>query len=404
MSKSASQKKTVPELRFPDFYDEYLSSTLKSHAKIYDGTHQTPKYTKTGIPFYSVEHVTANQFEKTKFVAEDVYEQESKRVKIERGDILMTRIGDIGTTRYIDWDVKASFYVSLALIKQSENYDSRYLAQYISSPVMQRELWKRTIHVAFPRKINLGEIGECEIKLPSADEQEKVAEFLTDIDLIIAYYQLQKKKLEQFKRGIMQKIFSQEVRFKDEDGSDFPEWQTVKLGAIFNERTERAGNKDYDLLSVTLKNGVTKYDESLKKNNSSQNKTNYKIVRKGDIAYNTMRMWQGASGVSSFEGIVSPAYTVVTPKNGDSNFFGYFFKWPRTVFDFYRYSQGLTSDTWNLKFKHFKEITVTVPSSVEEQQKITNFIQSIDKLIDFKSHQIEQAETWKRGLLQKMFV
>jgi type I restriction enzyme, S subunit len=240
--------------------------------------------------------------------------------------------------------------------------------------------------------------------LPSYDEQVKIVTFLNTINEWIENLCTQKNKLEEYKMGMMQKLFSQEIRFKDKNNKDFPIWEKVKLGKVFVERTERAGNKKYALLSVTLGKGVIKYDHSTKKDSSSDIKTNYKVVRIGDIAYNTMRMWQGSSGVSNYEGIVSPAYTVVTPKKGDSEFFGYLFKAPRTIFDFYRYSQGLTSDTWNIKFSHFSEVEVSIPSSVEEQTRIKEFLVSVDKVITFKAKQIKEAEAWKKGLLQKMFV
>ena len=80
-------------------------------SRIFDGTHQTPEYTKSGIPFYSVEHVTANDFSDTKYISEEVFKKESERISIEKGDILMTRIGDVGTARHINWDVRASFRI-----------------------------------------------------------------------------------------------------------------------------------------------------------------------------------------------------------------------------------------------------------------------------------------------------
>lgn len=141
-----------------------------------------------------------------------------------------------------------------------------------------------------------------------------------------------------------------------------------------------------------------------RKDNSSEDKSNYKVVKIGDIAYNTMRMWQGVSGVSRYEGIVSPAYTVTYLNNGDAAFFGSLFKQSRVIFDFCRYSQGLVSDTWNLKFKHFSEIKVTVPKSILEQQKISEFLTSLDEKISVIGNELNRAKAFKKGLLQQMFV
>ncbi|WP_151713800.1 restriction endonuclease subunit S [Acinetobacter bereziniae] len=180
---------------------------LKTISQIYDGTHQTPNYVEEGVPFYSVEHVTANNFTKTKFIAEDVYLAELKRVKLEKGDILLTRIGDIGTSRLIDWEVRASFYVSLALIKVKEKHSSSFVNQYIKSPFFQRELHERTIHVAFPKKINLGEIGLCVIKVPCLKEQIKIANFLSAIDQKIEVVAKQIEQAKTWKKGLLQQMF-----------------------------------------------------------------------------------------------------------------------------------------------------------------------------------------------------
>ena len=209
--KGVMQKIFSQEIRFRDEnredFPDWEEKKLGEVAKYYDGTHQTPNYTETGIPFYSVEHVTANNFSSTKFISNEVFEKENIRVCLEKGDILMTRIGDIGTPKYIDWDVKASFYVSLALIKQSDRINSNYLYHFITSSDFQKELYKRTIHVAFPKKINLGEIGNCLVDCPSLSEQNCIANFLSVLDDKITYCQMQIEQTGQWKRGLLQKMF-----------------------------------------------------------------------------------------------------------------------------------------------------------------------------------------------------
>lgn len=156
-------------------------------------------------------------------------------------------------------------------------------------------------------------------------------------------------------------------------------WEQRKLGECFAERTERSAIGE--LISVTMNSGVVKASSLERKDNSSKNKENYKKVEKNDIAYNSMRMWQGASGVSEYSGILSPAYTVLIPQQGiNSIFFSYYFKLDKMLNVFQANSQGLTSDTWNLKYPVLKNILVTIPS-LEEQTAIGNFFKQLDDTI-----------------------
>jgi len=209
--KGYMQKIFNQEIRFKDEfgnnYPQWEEKKLGEITRIFDGTHQTPKYVEKGIPFYSVEHLTANQFKKTKYITEEVFKKENKRVSLEKDDILMTRIGSIGVSRVIDWNVRASFYVSLALIKSNKSCISKYLNFFIQTNLFQRELWKRTIHVAFPKKINLSEIGSCSIQIPSLPEQEKIANFLSMADEEIELMENKIEKLKEIKKGLLQQMF-----------------------------------------------------------------------------------------------------------------------------------------------------------------------------------------------------
>ena len=156
-------------------------------------------------------------------------------------------------------------------------------------------------------------------------------------------------------------------------------WEQRKLGNLFNERKEKSTKGE--LLSVTLSNGVTKFSDLNKKNNSNIKSGNYKVVKKNDIPYNSMRMWQGASGVSSYDGIVSPAYTVLVPnRNSNSNFYAVLFKKKSILNLFTRFSQGLTSDTWNLKYPILKDIIVPF-TNLEEQKRIFKIFNVINNLL-----------------------
>ncbi|WP_367296549.1 restriction endonuclease subunit S [Levilactobacillus yonginensis] len=127
------------------------------------------------------------------------------------------------------------------------------------------------------------------------------------------------------------------------------------------------------------------------------------LVKKDDIAYNSMRMWQAASGVSKYDGIVSPAYTVLVPANGESStFFGYQFKQTEMKQIFQRNSQGLTSDTWNLKYPLLSRIKTSAPERTE-QIKIGEFLTKLDNLIAVNQRKLEKLQELKKGYLQKMF-
>lgn len=251
--------------------------------------------------------------------------------------------------------------------------------------------------------VRLEMIYDMPIYLPSLPEQKKIASFLSTIDDIITTTEAELNAWQERKKGVMQKIFNREVRFKADDGSEFPEWEEKRLGDVFVERSERSAD-NLDLLSVTIANGVIRQNESDKRNVSSVDKSNYKRVYIGDLAYNSMRMWQGAEGVSAYDGIVSPAYTVLVPKKQEYvYFYEYMFKRTEMLHIFQRYSQGLTSDTWNLKYPALSHISVVVPSLLE-QKKIAECLSSVDGVIRNIQAELSAWKEFKKGLLQQMFV
>ena len=183
------------------------------------------------------------------------------------------------------------------------------------------------------------------------------------------------------------------------------DWEQCKLGDVFVESTEKSKDDNEELLSVTLKDGVIKAKLLDRKNNASFDKKKYKLVIPNDIAYNSMRMWQGALGVSKYRGIVSPAYTVIKLRNQLENpyFYQYYFKKSETLNLFRKNSQGLTSDTWNLKYPLFSRIHFFT-TSVEEQQKISSLLNLLDRTITLHEEKKHQLDRLKSALLQKIFV
>ena len=152
-----------------------------------------------------------------------------------------------------------------------------------------------------------------------------------------------------------------------------------------------------------MNDGVKKRTEIEGKDNSSEDKGNYKIVHIGDMVYNSMRMWQGANGISPYEGIVSPAYTVLkASKPLCDKYIGYLFKNTDLINKFRKNSQGLTSDTWNLKYPQIATIKVFLPS-LSEQEKIAAFLSLVDARIEKQRLLVESLKKYKRGLLSAIF-
>ena len=380
----------IPQLRFPGFSGVWRENRLGNIARIFDGTHQTPKYVENGIPFYSVEHITANQFDDTKYISEEVFERENMRVKLEREDILMTRIGNIGMAKYIDWNVNASFYVSLALIKKNESFNSKFLSQLIHSPNFQRQLWKRTIHVAFPQKINLGEIGKCESILPTKPEQQKIAAFLTTVDNKIEQLSKKQELLGEYKKGLMQQIFSQAIRFKADDGSDFPDWEEKKLGSLCEITT---GKLDANAM---VKDGQYRFYTCAKEY--------YKI---DDYAFDTDALIVSGNGanvgyIHHYQGKFN-AYqrTYVLDSFTDNIVFVKF------VLDGYLHKRIMKEknegNTPYIVMGTLTDMKINLPS-FSEQTKISNFLSSIDNKIEQVSKQLDESKQFKKALLQQMFV
>lgn len=197
------------------FDGEWKKMIVNELADVYDGTHQTPNYVDEGIPFYSVEHLTADNFENTKFISNEVFQKENKRVKLEKGDVLMTRIGDIGTSKYVDWKVNASFYVTLVVFKKKiKDIDFRFFHYFISSDFFQKELYRNTLHVAFPKKINLGDIRLCNVLLPPSEEQTAIAQVLTTADREIELLEQKLEAMKEQKKGLMQVLLTGKKRLR----------------------------------------------------------------------------------------------------------------------------------------------------------------------------------------------
>ena len=255
-------------------------------------------------------------------------------------------------------------------VLQPQNADSSFLYRLIQSRQFD-EVANQSTGTKMPRA-DWKLVSKTVFSIPSnISEQAAIGTYFTALDSLITLHQ--RKCI--FFTGRAGRLIST-VNKKRITSS----WEQRKLGECFSERVESM--PDGELISVTINDGIKKFSELGRHDNSNDNKSKYKKVCVGDIAYNSMRMWQGASGYSPYEGIVSPAYTVLSPNAGVfSRCIAYQFKLPQMIHTFQINSQGITSDNWNLKYPTLSEIEIYISKNVAEQKQIAEFFTSLDNLI-----------------------
>ena len=246
----------------------------------------------------------------------------------------------------------------LNVVTPVSKLDPDYIALAITYSKAHDDLAKRAqgksvVHV------HGNDIAEVEIPYPSESEQKRISTVVLGLDSLITLHQ-------------------RKCQCRSLCG--YLSWEQRKLGELFAESDERSSTEE--ILSVSVANGIYPASESDRDTNPGASIANYKIVRVGDIVYNSMRMWQGAVGSSRYNGIVSPAYVVARPIfELDSTCFGYLLKRPEMLYKYLCDSQGNSKDTQTLRYERFAEIAAEIPSTIEEQRAISDCLNGLDSLI-----------------------
>ena len=254
--------------------------------------------------------------------------------------------------------------------------------------------------------INGDELRNTPVNCPRSElECETIGDCLSKVDSLITLHQRKYDKLCTVKKSMLDKMFPKpgetepEIRFA---GFTDP-WEQRKLGELFFESNERSSSME--ILSVSVAKGIYPASESDRDTNPGASLANYKVVHRGDVVYNSMRMWQGAVGSSDCDGIVSPAYVVARPAiELDSTCFGYLLKRPEMLYKYLCDSQGNSKDTQTLKYNRFADIEVTMPANLEEQRVISSCLGRVDTLITLHQRKLDLLKNMKKSLLDKMFV
>ncbi len=310
-----------------------------------------------------------------------------------KGAILMTIAANIGDCAMLDFD--SACPDSVIGILPRDGVDGLFLLYTL----IHR---KNHLHYLAPagaqKNLNLDFLQKVQVPVPPFPEQHRIAAVLGTWDRAIERQEQLLAAKQQFKQSLMQQLLTGKKRFPEFKGQ---KWRTVHLGDVFTERVE-INRTDLPLVAITSDRGVIPRDQLDRNDTSSEDKSKYLRIAPGDIGYNTMRMWQGVSGVSEIEGIVSPAYTICIPQDGiDRHFAGYLFKSRQVIHLFHRHSQGLVKDTLNLKFPNFARIRVTLPP-VKEQKKIAGVLRVVDRELALIAREADALRDQKRGLMQQL--
>jgi type I restriction enzyme S subunit len=235
-------------------------------------------------------------------------------------------------------------------------------------------------------------------------EQQKVADCLSSVDELIAAGNSKLDALRIYKKGLVQQLFPSEaeniprLRFPEfrKDGA----WPKPAAGKLFSNRIER-GRLELPVYSVTMNDGLVPRSSLDRKIEDIADSGANKAVHRGDIAYNMMRMWQGALGVASEDCMVSPAYIVLKSQDVNPYFFYFLLKLPQMLRVLTAHSRGLTEDRLRLYFDDFSKIRLFCPS-LPEQNRIADCLLSLDRLITAQGQDIERLKAHKNGLLQQL--
>ena len=313
---------------------------------------------------------------------------------VQNGDILIGMDGDFSPCLWKKG--KALLNQRVGRVNVNRNTSRVFILYVLIDSLKKIELKTSSTTV---KHLSHKDVEKIKASLPSFPEQRKIAALLSLIDERIEVQNAIIKEREAQKAALLRRLFDRTLRFPEFTD----EWKKVKLGEVTCERNETKV-PTLPLLSITADKGIIPQTDSEKKDVSNADKSKYKRICAGDIGYNTMRMWQGRSALSFVEGIVSPAYTIVTPLEGLLPLFlSYLIKRPRLIYEFWTHSQGLVEDTLNCKYKDLSKIAIALPS-LAEQRKIAALLSAIDERIAVETEYAALLQKQKAYLLRQMFV
>ena len=376
-----TEQAKVPAIRFAGFTDPWEQRKLVDIAEIVGGG--TPdtnnsNYWDGDIDWYAPAELGNNIYveSSTRKITQAGFDSCSTKMLPADKTILFTSRAGIGNTAILRHSACTNQGFQSLVIGDADVYFVYSMSERIKKWAEEKASGSTFL------EISGRQLETMPVNLPSLVEQQAIGSFFSHLDDLITLHQRKYDKLVIFKKSMLEKMFPK-------DGESVPEirfagftdpWEQRKLGELFFESNERSSSME--ILSVSVAKGIYPASESDRDTNPGASLVNYKVVHKGDVVYNSMRMWQGAVGSSDYDGIVSPAYVVARPTiELDSTCFGYLLKRPEMLYKYLCDSQGNSKDTQTLKYDRFADIEATMPANLEEQRAISACLESVDHLI-----------------------
>jgi type I restriction enzyme, S subunit len=424
----------IPKLRFPEFKGEWERKKLGEVAEIGRGKSKHRPRDADFLfggkyPFIQTGDVRKAELYLTEFT--QTYSEEGlKQSKLWDEDTLcITIAANIAETAILK--IKACFPDSVIGLIPKQN---QTIVLFVKHLFDKFKIQIQTLSQgAAQDNLNQEKLSNIEFVFPTLPEQKRIASFFTILDKKIAELKQKKSLLEQYKKGVMQRLFLSEaglselvdeqdgiskknpkilkssksrfrqLRFKDENGKEFPKWEKKNGGELFESISNKNHNSDLPILAISqefgaVPRGMINYQISV----TDKSVESYKVVDVGDFII-SLRSFQGGIEYSNYKGICSPAYVILRSTAPINNtFYKYYFKTDFYIQKLCEKLEGIR-DGKMISYKYFSEIELPYPS-LAEQTKIANFLSAIDEKINRTESQIQQTQTWKKGLLQKMFV
>ena len=383
-------QKNIPHLRFPEFLDFWDYDTLNNLTlRIGDGLHGTPEYVNNSDIYFINGNNLINGCihisESTKKVSIKTFEKNEKNLNA--NTLLISINGTIGSiARYNNEKVMLGKSVGYFIFREIPDFFYFLLNTSTVQNYFISELTGSTI-----KNLSLKTLRETIVNFPKRVEQQKIASFLTAVDEKLQALKKKKTLLEQYKKGVMQKLFSQELRFKDENGMDFPDWEEKKLGELL----------EYEQPTNYLVSSI-EYEDRFETPVVTAGKT-FILGYTNEIN----GIFKDNLPVIIFDDFTTATQFVDFPFKAKSSAMKILKAKEKVNIKFiYEAMQNIKYETGG-HGRHwisvFAELPILIPT-LPEQTYIANFLSSIDKKINHTNQQIEKTEVWKKGLLQKMFV